>query len=246
MRSHPGRFLGITVPLSVLFWLIYEYLNVFFPQWRYRGELEGTALQVVFGFVSFATVIPILIEFQWLFGGPSAAWSVPPAISRHARAWRGIHVAAGLAMLALPVWSDWFWVNQAAWIGPAIALLPFLGGKSDHGSEIPPLRFFLCAAAAAITGGFLWELINYWALTKWEYTIHPDWPRLFEMPLAGYLGFVPFAFSTLAVYAVQERWRARPALAAGLWAFAAAAMYGLVAIYRESEFWMPAATSALR
>jgi hypothetical protein len=245
MRADAGRFLGITVPLSVLFWLVYEYLNLFFPQWRYRGELEGTATQVAFGFVSFATVIPIMIEFQWLVAGPSASWNLPRTLVAHARAWRAAYAAAGIAMLVLPVWSGFFWLNQAAWIGPAIALLPFVVPAAE-GAAIGSRRFFVSGIAAALIGGFFWELINYWALTKWEYTIHPEWPRLFEMPLLGYLGFVPFAFSALAVYAAQKRWRAHPALSACLWAAATGAMYGLVTLYRDSEFWAPAATSALR
>ena len=38
--------------------------------------------------------------------------------------------------------------------------------------------------------GLLWECWNYWARTKWIYTVPvPPDIKLFEMPLAGYLGF---------------------------------------------------------
>ena len=48
--------------------------------------------------------------------------------------------------------------------------------------------------------GLLWECWNFWARAKWVYTL--PWaagPKLFEMPLAGYLGFPVFALSGLAM-----------------------------------------------
>jgi hypothetical protein len=63
LRKESGaRFLFITLPLSTVFWLFFEMLNLASPQWRYRGGLSSVAAQVLFGFVSFATVIPIIME----------------------------------------------------------------------------------------------------------------------------------------------------------------------------------------
>ena len=222
MRRDARHFAGVTIPASVLLWLMYEYLNVAFPQWRYRGYLEGRLVQSAFGFVSFATVIPIMVEFYWLFTGPDPAMRGP--WQRH----RAALVTVGTLALLAPVATDWFWVNQAAWLGPALLLAPFVGAAG------------LAAAPAALLGGFVWELANYWSWTKWEYTIHPDWPRLFEMPLLGYLGFIPFTFSALAVHAVLLRVKPAPRVAAALWACAAAAMFGLTLIYEARGFWIPA------
>ena len=61
----------------------------------------------------------------------------------------------------------------------------------------------------------------------------PDAPHLFEMPVAGYLGFVPFAFSTVAVYAWQRRVRARIATAVGLYAATFALLYLYVGWYER-------------
>jgi hypothetical protein len=40
----------------------------------------------------------------------------------------------------------------------------------------------------------LWEFWNYWAHTKWVYTV-PILPqiKIFEMPFLGFFGFGPFA-----------------------------------------------------
>jgi len=55
---------------------------------------------------------------------------------------------------------------------------------------------------AGIVCGVLWEFWNYWALAKWRYVGVPVFPsiRLFEMPLAGYVGFPPFALEVFALY----------------------------------------------
>lgn len=66
----------------------------------------------------------------------------------------------------------------------------------------------LALAAAGAVCGVLWETWNYWAAAKWTYDLPFLGPletlRLFEMPLAGFSGFPPFAvecwvmFQTLA------------------------------------------------
>src|SRR5262245_30558552 len=42
-RRDPAHFLAVTVPLSALFWSLYEYLNLAYPQWRYAGIIPSTA-----------------------------------------------------------------------------------------------------------------------------------------------------------------------------------------------------------
>jgi hypothetical protein len=233
MRRDGRRFIAITIPLSVLYWVLYEYLNFVFPQWRYEGFLPGTAVQIVFAFVSFATVIPILVEFQWLLIGPDVDCIVPDSLVRAARRWRYSVAAFGVFLLLLPTWCTSFWLNQSAWIAPAVALLPWIGTGSDKASA----RGSYVLPVAALLSGFTWELMNHWALTKWAYTIHPEWPRLFQMPFLGYLGFIPFGYSTLALYSVQRKVTVRLWLGVTLYLAAIAALYGIVVLYRDTDFW---------
>jgi hypothetical protein len=47
---------------------------------------------------------------------------------------------------------------------------------------------------AGLVCGVLWEFWNYWSGAKWIYAIpFFNYWRVFEMPLVGYLGFMPFA-----------------------------------------------------
>src|SRR6185295_7005280 len=54
--------------------------------------------------------------------------------------------------------------------------------------------------------GAVWETLNYWARTKWIYTVpgFEDW-KVFEMPLAGFGGFPPLALSAFAFFALVRR-----------------------------------------
>ena len=63
---------------------------------------------------------------------------------------------------------------------------------------------------AGLVCGVAWECWNYWAHTKWVYTVPvPPDIKLFEMPLAGYLGFPAFAVEcfTMYVFVRQMLWR---------------------------------------
>jgi len=59
----------------------------------------------------------------------------------------------------------------------------------------------LALLASGLLCGFLWEFWNYWALSKWTYTVpYFGNVKLFEMPVLGFLGFPPFAVECWAIY----------------------------------------------
>jgi hypothetical protein len=234
MHGNGRHFVAVTLPLSVLFWLVYEFLNLRFPQWRYVGEPEGAWVQMLFGFIAYGTVIPIIVELQWWIIGPEPRWVLPDAMVQGFRRRRALCLATGAAMLALPAFVRIFWLNQLMWIAPAVLLAPFLPVSCGH-SPRRVATFAGSVAAAGIGGGLLWELFNYWSPAKWKYLVMPGAAHLFEMPLAGYLGFVPFAFSTVAVYKWQSRVPARFSVSAALYALTFAALYVFVKLYAESE-----------
>jgi hypothetical protein len=219
-RPDPARFFAVTLPASVLFWLLFEALNLRAPQWRYRGNVEGVHLQVLFGFASFSTVLPIVMECWWMLAGPAC---IPAALERFARRYKWLLIASGLLLLAVPLANDVFWFNQGMWVAPALLLLPFPGPPVCR----TPEPFATGWVAGSIGAGLLWEAINFPSPTGWQYLILPDAPHLFEMPLPGYLGFIPFGLSVLAVYEAQRRLPVRPAMAALLYAGALASLYAI-------------------
>lgn len=178
----------VIVPLSIIYWLYFEFANFYFLQWSYIVPSENTGLFLASTAIAFATVIPAVIEFTWLFIG-----SIPNfAINRK---YALTMIVFGILFLALPFFSQQFLLNQLMWIAPFLIFIPFIKGNQLFTNKI----LFQIAIAGLITGIF-WEGMNFWSATKWQYLILLNLPHLFEMPLPGYLGFIPFAFSTFAIY----------------------------------------------
>lgn len=203
-------FWGIIVPLSTIYWLYFELANIYFPQWIYVGVPMNLLLNTLLTFASFATVIPAIIEIFWFFK-PSAAENQVKISKKYSL----LFIAAGLFMLSIPFWNNNFILNQLIWIAPFFLLLPI--------AKMPPLnlKFLAAGTIAGIGSGFFWEFLNFWAGGKWEYIILPETFRIFEMPIIGYSGFIPFAFSTIAVYFFAKDYlKPRPSLAIGLYLLA--------------------------
>jgi hypothetical protein len=108
--------------------------------------------------------------------------------------------------LAAPVWLGFIFllepINAA---GGGQTLL--VGGPRPRMDRVVNLGL------AGLVCGVLWEFWNYWARTKWIYTVPilPD-VRIFEMPVPGYGGFPPFAMECFAMYVFARRllWRGSP------------------------------------
>jgi hypothetical protein len=220
----------ITLPISVLVWLAFEALNFPAAQWRYRGDIPGIWPKVIFGFVAFSTVIPIMVESWWLVGGRQC---VPRNVLRSFRNYRSLSFAAAAVFAVMPFVNDVLWLNQGIWLVPGLLLLPFV--SAEHCSAGAFIRALVLSALLA---GLCWESFNYPARTHWEYLILPDAPHLFYMPIPGYLGFIPFAMSMLAVYEVQLH--VRPTIYAGvlLYGTAITGLYWLTRLYIENGLWL--------
>jgi hypothetical protein len=117
-----------------------------------------------------------------------------PVPAHAATAWLAL-VAGAAALLGIGLWPEGLY--PALWVGPlAIACaLQFLLLRS---SSLAPMtggdwRPLLEPAAAALLCGLLWELWNYGSLAKWQYSIpYVQRFHVFEMPLVGYAGYLPF------------------------------------------------------
>jgi hypothetical protein len=58
-----------------------------------------------------------------------------------------------------------------------------------------------CLLAGGLICGVWWEMWNYPSAAKWVYTLPVfNFGRIFEMPILGYLGFLPFALECAVMY----------------------------------------------
>ncbi len=183
---------------SLLVWLFFEIWNFRLHNWLYVGVIELTWLRWLGYAVSFATVLPAILEMDTLLGNLGFARRVPgPVIRISPRLLNGC-VMAGLLMLTLVALLPQYFF-PLLWVGFVFILDPLIYrrdrvasflGQAAEGSYTRVLRLML----AGLLCGLLWEFWNYWSGAKWIYAIPLfNFWQVFEMPLAGYLGFMPFA-----------------------------------------------------
>jgi hypothetical protein len=114
----------------------------------------------------------------------------------------GLLMIASAGLMGIGIWPDVLF--PLIWVAPLllITVLQILQGKETIFSRPQQgnLTLLWLAAVAALVCGFWWELWNSKSLAHWEYAI-PFVHRfqLFEMPLLGYAGYLPFGLECLAV-----------------------------------------------
>ncbi|MCK4966857.1 hypothetical protein KAS50_07490 [bacterium] len=191
--------------LSVGFWLIFEWYNLFMNNWHYINLPEDRLIRYIGYAWSFSTIYPAIFEtrdFLESYGFFKTPFSYKIEIKKE---WLVISIVTGLAFLIIPVIYPSEYHSPLVWTGLVLFLEPvnyLLGGGSFlRDLERGVLRKFLTHFTAGIICGFLWEFWNYWAFTKWIYTV-PYWGdvKIFEMPVIGYLGFPAFALECYVMY----------------------------------------------
>jgi len=207
MRSAPREFAALAL-VSIPLWLVFEFYNRFLENWHYV-DLPDNALVRYAGYAwAYATIWPAIFEAAELFavwrGAPRRTPTARPAPIGLSR-WAWVSIAAGVAMLAWPIVRPSRYMAAPVWLGFVFLLDPInahLGGESlmidwrQHRWDRT-----LNLALSGLLCGALWEFWNFWARSKWHYTVPiMDRFKLFEMPLPGYLGFPAFALECFTMY----------------------------------------------
>jgi hypothetical protein len=196
--------------VSVPLWLIFELYNKHtLFNWHYIGLPETLLIRYLGYAWAFATIWPAILITAELVGAirdrraPAYRRIDPERIPLDAWAW--MSVAAGAGMLLLPIVYPSQWLAAPVWLGFTLLLDPLnasRGAESLRGDlrARHPWRLVNLLVAGLICG-LLWEFWNYWAYSKWVYTVPvPPDIKLFEMPIAGYLGFAAFAVECFVMY----------------------------------------------
>jgi len=199
--------------LSIPLWLIFEFYNLRLRNWAYTGVPLELPLALLGYGVSFATISPAIFETSDLVQA-----LLPPLPSepfRFSRFTENLFIALGAVFLILPLVTPLRiaeYLFGLVWIGFLLLLdpvnrrlgLPSFSGDLAEGFRRRLYGFIL----AGWICGWLLECWNFWAKAKWHYTfpMFQDF-KIFEMPIPGYLGFVPFALETFVMY-VTASWLA--------------------------------------
>ncbi len=220
LRDEPRRFLWLA-GLSVALWTLFEALNLRLGNWYYVMDHPLRAARWAGGVVAFATVLPALFETEALLRNLGVLRRVSVAPLRWSRAKTLGCLTLGVLCFALPLaWPELFF--PLTWGSVIFLLEPWNRRHAatsrlrelERGEAGPSLRWLL----AGLVCGVLWETWNYWARVKWMYTV-PGFESLkvFEMPLAGFLGFPPFALECATVVSFLGATGPRPGRSSRRW-----------------------------
>ncbi|MGA2863928.1 MAG: hypothetical protein ABSF95_05520 [Verrucomicrobiota bacterium] len=186
-------------------WWLFELINQRTGNWEYQGRQVFTQLEYfLLCTICFSTVMPAVFEtaelvrsFRWvgrLAAGPRLRPT--PALSR------GLFLG-GLVMLALTLaWPRYFY--PFVWTSVLLLLEPLNRWLGRHSLlddlQAGDWRPVLSLSLGALICGFFWEMWNYYSYPRWVYhTPGAQFLHLFEMPLLGYAGYIPFALELFAL-----------------------------------------------
>ena len=215
ISNRTGQFFGMFL-ISALFWWVFEFSNLMIRNWSYSG-LEGLAasgiaaavdssvIKNLFGTLSFATVLPAFFETVELIRSVHLFDKIKLK-KKHDISKTFLHgmMITGVICFILPFILPKF-AFPLVWLAFYFILDPInylhkqpsiIGHLKDKRLVIP-----LSLLLSGIIMGFLWEFWNYWALSKWTYSIpYVGFFKIFEMPILGYGGYFPFALELYVMY----------------------------------------------
>ena len=196
---------ALSLPLSILCWYVFEGINLLLRNWEYVNLPPNTAARWAGYAWSYATIFPaifITAELIETFIGGRLRGRRPLDISPRIET---SFFLIGLALFVITLLFPSPYLCPLPWIS-VLLLLEGLNDRLRIGSFSAMFRrgdYGLCVSLVISGGvcGLLWEFWNYWAGTKWHYHVPylPD-VKLFEMPVLGFLGFLPFALECYLMY----------------------------------------------
>ena len=204
--------------VSSLVWWMFEAINRRLQNWEYVGSEVFSDFEYAFYCsLSFSTVMPAVLVTAELWRG--TRW-----VERFARGPRLVPTrrleiglaATGIAMFAaMMIWPRVFYVF--CWTSLAFLVEPICRriGRPSFTDQLArgDWRPWFSLWAGGLTCGFFWELWNVYSNPRWIYHVPGvGFWKVFEMPILGYLGYLPFAMELFLLAQLLVPRAARPRL----------------------------------
>ena len=195
--------------LSAGVWWIFELANVYLGNWSYvfGGKTlnifePAAALRFT---IAFSTILPAFFETYELFKSLHL-FSHTHLQKKHKITKMFLFMMVGfgvfslLAPIIMPdvffplIWFSFFFLlDPINYLHGVPSIIKHL---EDKDMQTPVLLML-----TTVTLGFLWEFWNYWSNLKWIYHVpRVGFLKVFEMPVLGYLGYLPFGLSLYSMY----------------------------------------------
>lgn len=205
LTRSPGAYVGLFFASAPGWWL-FELINGRTQNWYYEGKQFFTDWQYfALASLSFSTVMPavfgtaeLVSTFNWV-----KRIERGPRITPKPATIRALLVTGCLMFTLLLLWPLHFF--PFVWISIYLILEPinvWLGNRSlsqytAEGDWRPVLALWV----GVLMCGFFWEMWNFYSYPRWVYRVpFADFWRIFEMPLLGYGGYLPFSLELFALY----------------------------------------------
>lgn len=214
MITHQGRYLLMLFLFSAIFWWYFEFLNQFVQNWYYVNvENMGPMEYFMYATLPFATVLPavtgtrdLLLTFPRLSAGMDNFLRFNTGRLRSIAFIGGLAAMAGLAFIG--IWPNYLF--PMLWLAPLVIIASIVA--INRGTTVikdianGDWRNVYLLALSALICGFFWEMWNFYSFTKWEYSVpFVDRFNIFEMPLLGYAGYLPFGLQCgLAAWIIKQ------------------------------------------
>jgi hypothetical protein len=205
LTRNPSAWVGLFFVSAPVWWL-FELFNLRVQNWFYLGTENISDLRyALFSTVSFSTVMPAVFGTAELMGGwkPLEKFARGPSLPNTPAFLNSLMGTGFVMLLAMLFRPDLFF--PFLWASLCLILEP-LNVKLGNRSSLDALfrgdwRTVISLALGVLVCGFFWEMWNFYSFPKWIYRIpYADWLHIFEMPLAGYLGYIPFSVELFAIY----------------------------------------------
>ncbi len=203
LMNRRGEF-AVLALWSVVIWTMFEAFNLVMQNWYYVNVIPIRSLRWPGYAIAYATVLPGLFETAELLDALGLWKRIRVKPVRVGRGAAFAMVASGAACLGAVLLFPAS-CYPLIWVAFILLLEPVnhrWGAKSLlRDWEQGTMRTLCLLLTAGLVCGMLWEFWNYWAATKWVYTV-PFFEelKLFEMPLLGFLGFPPFTVECYCLY----------------------------------------------
>lgn len=192
--------------ISVPGWWLFELFNIRMENWNYVGKEYFTDLEFfLLASISFSTVMPAVFstaELMNIFFKKKDVSNNKKPTDKQLIAILRTGLLIVILIILLPqyfyflIWVALYFILDPlnVWLGRPNLLSNFI--NKDY-------RPLFILGAGALTCGFFWEMWNYYSYPKWEYYLPMvNFLHVFEMPVLGYIGYVPFALELFALYSL--------------------------------------------
>ena len=198
--------------ISALIWWMFEYINKFvkFRGWIYINLPPNELEALTMGTLAFSTIFPAIFETKDLLSLFLSHFDLKINLKWHGLISNEFFLiflfSLGLIFIVLPFTIKTPWLWAFVWTGFILLIDPILYLSKNKKCilsliERRKIKTLLSIFFAGYICGFLWEFWNYWAYSKWIYTIPIlEEIKIFEIPLVGFLAYGPFALEIYDFY----------------------------------------------